>query len=438
MVHQIIQAECSENHYKSYNFAPIEFLKYMNSALKIGIIREGKMPGDTRVALIPDDCIQLMQRFPQIRIQVQSSGDRCYSDQEYREAGIEVRDDISSNDVLLGVKEVPVSHLIPGKTYFFFSHTIKKQPYNRHLMQALIQKRIRMIDYETLTDENGNRLIGFGFYAGVVGAHHALMMYGRRMNAYSVMPARDCKDYSAMIDQYQAVDFPPMKIIVTGSGKVAKGARKVLDDVGIREVATGTFLSGNHQEAVYIQLTNDLLYADQSGAFVKSEFYAQPESYHSKFREYARHADILINGVFWNERIPRLFESGEISDSDFSIKTIADVSCDVLGSVPVTTKVTTIADPVYAVDRHTLAEVEPYGDTYESIDMMTIDNLPNELPRDASAGFSRTMCDSIIPELLKPGSAVLDRAEICKTGSLSPNFEYLKDYAFELYPYTEK
>lgn len=241
-----------------------------------------------------------------------------------------------------------------------------------------------------------------------------------------------------MIGQYYHVDFPKMKIIVTGSGKVAKGARQVLDDVGIREVDVETFLSEDLQGAAYIQLTNDLLYTDQSGVFVKSEFYARPEFYHSKFRKYARHADVLINGIFWNERIPRLFESKEISDSNFSIKTIADVSCDVLGSVPITTKVTTIADPVYAIDRHTLAETEPYEDTNDSIDMMTIDNLPNELPRDASTGFSQTMCDSIIPELLKSGSAILDRAEICKNGSLSPNFEYLKDYAFELHPHTEK
>ena len=151
--------------------------------LKIGLIKEGKIPSDNRVALTPLQC-KWLQQNKEISIQVQSSQSRCYSDAEYTNAGIEVKEDISECDILLGIKEVPIEMLIPGKTYFIFSHTRKMQSYNQKLLQAIIAKKITLVDYECLEHEDGTRLIGFGFFAGVVGAHNGMMCYGNRTQQF--------------------------------------------------------------------------------------------------------------------------------------------------------------------------------------------------------------------------------------------------------------
>lgn len=402
------------------------------SKLRIGLIKEDKIPPDSRVALTPEDCAWLLQQYPaEISIKVQPSPGRCFPDEAYQQKNILLSDDLSDCDVLLGVKEVPVDKLIPNKTYFFFSHTIKKQPHNKKLMQALIAKRIRMIDYETLTDAQGKRLIGFGRYAGIVGAHHALRMYGLRKNQYSIKAAKDCVDYNEMIGQYATIQLPAMRVVVTGTGKVAHGAIQVLRDTGLREVSPQEYL--NHQannEALFTHLTSKELYARLSdGGFDKQEFYAHPELYRSSFLPYVSHTDILINGIFWHERIPRLFELEDVKRPEFKINTIADVTCDVDGSVPTNIRVSTIADPVYGFSKSNLAETQAFQDNEDTIDMMTVDNLPNELPRDASKGFSEVLKNIIIPELLAEQSEILNRAEICKDGKLSPNFTYLADYA---------
>lgn len=399
--------------------------------LNIGIIREGKVPPDARVALTPEDCAELLKRHPKLSITVQPSAGRCYSDQEYQEMNIPVQEDLSECDILLGVKEVPVKDLIPNKTYFFFSHTIKKQPYNQTLMQSMIEKHIRMIDYETITDAQGKRLIGFGFYAGIVGAHHALRMYGLRKKNFEVKAAKECKDYNEMIAQYATFRLPPMRIVVTGTGKVSKGAIKVLQDAGIREVSPDHFLNTSaSEEAIFTHLRSNELYAKKDGSFDKEEFYKNPEEYENAFQPYLQRTDILINGIFWNEKIPRLFELADVAKEAFAIESIADVSCDVHGSVPTNIEASTIANPVYGIDKSSIAKVDPYQDSIKTIDMMTVDNLPNELPRDASKGFSEVLKEVIIPELLSEKSDILDRAEICKGGKLSSNFTYLADYAY--------
>lgn len=400
--------------------------------LHIGIIREGKIPPDSRVAITPSDCAALIQKYPQLSITVQPSVGRCYSDTEFEALNIPISEDLSHCDVLLGVKEVPIEDLIPNKTYFFFSHTIKKQPYNQGLMQSIIEKRIRLIDYETITDAAGKRLIGFGFYAGIVGAQHALRMYGKRKGLFNLKTAKECKDYEEMIAQYATCILPPMRIVVTGTGKVSKGAIKLLEDAGIQEVTPENFLQASAtQQAIFTNLRSENLYVKADGTLDKAEFYAHPERYQNAFTPYTEQTDILINGIFWNENIPRLFELSEVEKDSFNIQSIADVSCDVHGSVPTNIEASTIANPVYGINRSSLSKVAPYQDSSDTIDMMTVDNLPNELPRDASKGFSETIKEMIIPELLSEKSDILDRAEICRGGHLSPNFTYLADYAYQ-------
>jgi len=403
----------------------------MKTAVKIGIIKEGKTPPDSRVALKPKDIIELQNQYPQFEFEVQASVGRCIPNEAYQSLGIKIVEDVQDCDILLGVKEVPYTQLIPNKTYFFFSHTIKEQPYNQNLMQALIQQNIRMIDYETLVDKNQKRLIGFGFYAGVVGAHHALMMYGKRTEQYFLLPAKDCLDYEEMIQQYKNIHLPQCKIVLTGTGKVAQGSRKVLEDAGIKFVSPEEYLTQDFDEAVFTHLTTAYLYKDANGNFDKADFYQFPEKYTSAFLPYAAQTDILINGIFWNESMPRLFETEDIQQAQFSIKSIADISCDILGSVPINTRASSIADPVYAIDKTSLNEVAPYQNISTTIDLMTVDNLPNELPRDASEGFSQVMKTIILPELLKEESAILEDATICENGNLCPKFEYLHQYAFE-------
>ncbi len=396
--------------------------------LKIGLIREGKVPPDSRVPLIPEQCRYVLEKFP-VDIHASPSVGRCYKDEEYQDSGIDMSLPMEECDVLMGVKEVPIELLIPNKAYFFFSHTIKKQPYNRKLLQACIEKNIRLIDYEVLTDENRKRLIAFGVFAGMVGAHNGLMTYGRRTGDFDLPRMNSFFDYASVVANYKTMDFPPIKIILTGTGRVGSGAAKVLDDMGIRKVKPREFLENNYNEPVYAQLEcGDYVKPKSGGQYDKKEFYGNPESYESIFEPYTQVADIMINGIYWDSRSPAFFSKEQMASKDFNIKVIADVTCDIApeSSIPSTIFASTIADPIFGYDPHTGTEVEPHKEGV--IDMMTIDNLPNELPRDASKAFGEQFINHILPELLKENSSVIRRGTVCENGDLTTEFEYLRDY----------
>ncbi len=395
--------------------------------MKIGIIREEKNPPDTRVALVPQHVKELISAYSNLQIVVQSVANRCYSNDEYVNAGIKVVNDVSDCGVLIGVKEVPIKNLIPNKTYFFFSHTIKKQSYNRPLLQAVVEKNIRLIDYECITDDKGDRIIAFGRFAGIVGAHNGLMAYGKRTNLFSFPRAADFKDLKALYDFYKLTKLPAAKIVITGGGRVAKGAVEVMTQLNIRNVGKEAFLNQHFSEPVYVQLDTEDLYERKDNSVQSvSDFYANPELYNCVFQPYYKTADIMINAIFWNPKAPRFFTKAEMKQPDFNIKTIADISCDIDGSVPVTMRATTIAEPVMGYNPQTEKEDVPYKN--HVIDIMSVDNLPNELPRDASTAFSEKMIEIIIPELLKSESEILDRATITFNRNLMPRFEYLRDY----------
>lgn len=400
----------------------------MNGKIKFGLIHEGKVPPDYRVALTPITAQRCKEQYQEIEIYAQMSPTRCYKDEEYTQKGIEVVETVDNCDILLGVKEVPINKLIENKTYFFFSHTIKKQSYNRPLLQEILKRNITLIDYETLVDDNGKRLIGFGHFAGLVGAHHALRTYGLKKRLYNLELAHRHFNYDEMVASYKSIQFPPFKIAITGSGQVAKGAIEIMRQAGIKMVDKETFLNENLSDPCYCVFEMNDLYCNESGEFDKKEFYAHPELYKNNFLEVTHHADILINGIFWKPAIPKLFETSDIQHPNWQVKVIADVTCDPFGSVPINLGASTIADPIYGVRRDTLEQVEAFSDDDTVIDIMAVDNLPNELGRDASQYFSERFEKYILPELLKENSDIVSRAKICEKGQLTEKFSYLQDF----------
>lgn len=400
--------------------------------MKIGIIREGKIPSDARVPFSPQQCASIVQRFP-VEIVVQPSEVRCYKDEEYRALGIPMATDVSDCDILMGIKEVPIPQLIVGKTYCFFSHTIKAQPHNRKLLQAIINKKIKLIDYEALTNDRGQRLIAFGKFAGMVGAHNAIWTYGQRTGAYVLRRMKDFFDYAEAKEQYKKLQLPPLKIVVTGSGRVGQGAVEVLQDMGIRQVGAADFLTQSFDNAVFTHLSSgDYMKRKDGGPFVAADFYSHPEHYCSNFEAFTKVSHVFINGIYWNPKAPAFFDKMEMRKSDFNIKVIADVTCDLApeSSVPSTLKASTIADPVFGYDPFSELESKPYQE--HVIDMMTIDNLPSEMPRDASAYFGEQFIQYILSELLHADhSEILQRATVTHHGHLTPSFQYLHHYVEE-------
>jgi saccharopine dehydrogenase (NAD+, L-lysine forming) len=405
-----------------------------HNRIKIGIICEGKTPPDARVVLTPDQCHTVMQQFAGVEVVVQPSPVRCFSDSDYTTLGISLQADLSDCDVLLGVKEVPVSQLIPEKTYLFFSHTIKKQPYNQALLRTVLEQRIRLIDYEVLTDDRGERLIAFGYYAGVVGAHNALWTYFKRTGKFTLPRMRDTFDYAAMQQVYAQTQWPPVKIVVTGGGRVASGAIQNLKDMGIQQVNPASFLADTFPHAVFTQLNAcDYVQRKDGQPFEKPHFYQFGHEYEAAFMPFAAQADIFINCIYYDKKAPAFFTLEEMAQPEFKIQVIADVTCDIMpgASVPCTVQPSTIAVPVYGFDAHTGTVGQPFQQN--TIDVMAIDNLPSELPRDASAFFGRQLIANILPELLKGrASEVIVRGMIAENGQLGPYFTYLEDYAMAL------
>jgi hypothetical protein len=396
---------------------------------KVGILREEKTPPDKRVPFTPLICSEFQKRWPSVQLVVQPSDIRSFSNEEYESFGITLQEDLSDCDVLLGVKEVPPEKLIPGKTYFFFSHTIKKQPHNQKLMRALIERKIRMIDYETLTDKNHNRIIGFGRYAGIVGAYNGIRGYGLKYELFRLKPAWQCRDRAEMEDELLRAKLPNIKICLTGGGRVANGVIETLSVLRIRKVTPEEFLSQQFREPVYCQLNpRDYVERPDDHNFDLNDFFRHPEHFVSKFKPYTHVTDLYISAHYWDPRSPRMFELSDVRDPAFRISVIADITCDINGSVPTTIRASTIEKPYYGFNIHSMKEDLPF--VKDSICVMAVDNLPCELPRNASEDFGKDLMERVIPYLLdEDPDKIIERATICENGKLMPAFEYLKDYA---------
>jgi saccharopine dehydrogenase (NAD+, L-lysine forming) len=411
-------------------------VKSTKNMLKIGLLREGKVPPDARVPLTPRQCAEVKAQFG-VEVVVQPSPIRSFADAEYAAEGIALQSDLADCDFILGVKEVPVEWLLPGKTYLFFSHTIKKQEYNRGLLQALLAKNIRMIDYETLTDDRGGRLIAFGYYAGIVGAHNGIRAYGQRTGAFHLPRMIESRDYATVQAQYAQQHWPPVRVVLTGTGRVSSGAFKTLIDMGFRQVTPIDFLHLEFDEPIFTQLhAHDYVrHRDPRREFDKAHFYRNPEEYVSRFAPYYRRADVLINGIFYNQKAPAFFTLAEMAAPDFQIRVVADISCDIMphASVPCTIRPSTIAAPMFGFDPQTGREIPPFQPN--GVDVMAVDNLPSELPRDASDFFGEQLIRNILPELLHDrDSEIIRRATITENGQLTSYFSYLADFSVSLRP----
>jgi saccharopine dehydrogenase (NAD+, L-lysine forming) len=397
--------------------------------IKIGLIREGKVPPDKRVPFTPLQALEVQQRFKGARIICQNSDVRAFADDEYSALGIKVVSDVTECDVLMGIKEVPITDLIADKTYLFFSHTLKKQPYNRKLLQEVLRKNISLIDYEALKDRHGNRLVAFGRFAGIVGAYNALLTYGKRFRRFYLRRAFECHDVNDLKRELRKVDLPPIKIVLTGAGRVARGSMETLDTANIRKVHAREFLHERFEEAVYVQLSSaDYHIRKNGGNFNRDEFHRYPSRYISAFKPFTQAADVLIGGAYWNPKAPVLFSTGDMREASFRIKIIADITCDINGSIPSTKRASTIIDPLYDYDPFADA-VKPALSDERFVTVMAVDNLPCELPRSASEEFGRDLIDRILPALLgEDKESVIARATLTRHGVLTEPFEYLRDY----------
>ena len=396
--------------------------------MKIGILREGKTPPDKRVALSPEQCVQVQNQYPDLDLVVQPSPIRRFVDSKYTDLGVVMQEDLADCDVIIGVKEVPEKDLIANKTYFYFSHTIKEQPYNRSLLLKMLSLNIRMIDYETLTNANGKRLIGFGRYAGIVGCYNGFLAQGKRTQSYDLKPANLCEDRKEMESELTKIKLEPIKIVLTGSGRVGNGIIELINLIGIKEVSKEQFLNESFDQAVYVQLnTLDYNIRIDGSASSKSDFYANPHLYKSDFLKYANVAEMFIAGHYYSADSPYLFTREQAKLSSFNIKTVADVSCDIDGPVACTIAPSTIANPIYGYNP--LTELIDDITKPDVITVMAVDNLPCELPKDASEDFGAEMIKHILPCLLtEDPTNIIERATICENGKLTKHYEYLSNY----------
>ena len=398
-------------------------------SIKFAIIKERKNPPDRRVVFSPETLAVARDRFPDAEFVVESSDIRVFSDEAYAALGFEVTDDVSDADVMIGVKEVPISHLIPNKKYFYFSHTIKKQPYNRALLAAMLERNIEMYDHETIVNQKGFRLIGFGRYAGLVGAYNGFRALGLRDGLFQLPKAETLTDLNEMKAELDKITIPNIKILLTGTGKVAHGAKEILDHLGIKQVSDALYLSSEFTEPVYV-MADVMEYAKRKDGKVgnKQEFYKDPSGYESNFMAYAKQTDYFIAGHFYGNNAPFLFTREDAKQSDFRINLVADISCDIDGPVASTIRPSTIADPFYGY--HPQTEQEVAYDAPNAISVMAVDNLPCELPKDASEGFGETFVEHVIPAFFNADTnGILKRAQITNSaGQLTERFSYLQDY----------
>ena len=395
--------------------------------MKIGILKEGKNPPDKRVPFSPEQCSQILKSHPNISMFIQPSDNRCFSDLEYLECGVNLEEDLSDCDVLMGVKEVPIDMLIKEKIFFFFSHTIKKQPYNKKLLQNIIKNRIQLIDYETLLDVNGKRIIGFGRYAGIVGCYNTFLAYGKKTKKYHLEFANLLEDKTCLERELSKVLLPDnLKIILTGTGRVSSGVVEVLEFLGIKKISKKDFLNKEFNYPTYVQL-NHMDYNERIDGYPssKQDFYNSPHQYRSSILKYVLCADIFITGHYFAPNSPIILSRSDIRHKLFKIKVVGDISCDINGPIGCTLRPSTINDPIYGYNP--VNEMEDDYNKDNVVAVMAVDNLPCSLPKDASIDFGRVFINKILDELLSNGP-MISQATIAVDGYLTDRFSYLSDY----------
>jgi len=396
--------------------------------MKFGIIKERKNPPDRRVVFSPNELAKIKQQYHGCTVKVEGSDTRIFTDLQYKSMGIEVTNDVSDCDVFFGVKEVPVDDLIPNKAYFFFSHTIKKQPHNRKLLQAVLEKNIDLYDHETIVNSHNYRLIGFGKYAGFVGTYNAFRAFGIKFELFKLPKAESLSGKDALITHLKRLVLPPLKIVVTGTGKVGSGVKEILDAIKVKEVTPENYLSKNYTQPVYTQI-DALDYNKRKDGRVLdfNDFHDNPSEYVSDFERFTKVSDIYITGHFHANEAPAILTREMLQANDCKIKVVADISCDVNGPIACTLRSSTIAEPLYGYLPSENKEVDVFHPA--AIVVMAVDNLPCELPKDASEGFGEMFSEHVIPAFFNSDKdGILKRAKITEKGKLTERFSYLQDY----------
>jgi len=395
--------------------------------MNIGLLKEGKNPPDKRVAFSPNQCAYIMQSYPEISLYAQPSKHRCFLDSAYKKNGVILSDDLSMCDIIMGIKEVPIDMLIDNKVFFFFSHTIKKQPYNKLLLKSILKKNIQLVDYETLVDPDKKRIIGFGRYAGIVGSYNSFLAYGKKTTKYDLKPPQLLQDKKALYKELKKVILPKnFKIILTGSGRVANGAIEILEELGVRQISQDDFLEHIFDCPTYVQLDSlDYNQRIDNALVSKKDFYIHADKYKSVLLKYTRFANMLIAGHYYATGSPIILSKEDLNNTACNIEVIADISCDIDGPIGCTIRPSTIDNPIYGYNPETQLEDDYKKDGVLAV--MAVDNLPCSLPRDASIHFGNVFIDKVLPDLLCGGN-IIAQGTIAQNGKLSNRFSYLADY----------
>jgi len=402
----------------------------------ISIIREFRKD-EKRTPLTPHHIKNLKNKYPQIEILIQPSKTRCFSDKDYEQNGALIKEDISKSDLILGVKEIESSMLIPCKTYMFFSHTSKVQPDNsaaaqgtpgmdkKELLRSVLKKKITLIDYENIRDNLSRRYLGFGRFAGIVGCYNSLNLYLEIIGKKPMPRAYKLNSYERLKDYISNQNFENAKIIVTGDGRVAKGTLEFLKFANINSISLNNFNNYKNSKAVFCNLPTSAYVKHINGKeFDLQHFIHSPNMYISTLENFLPYASILISSHYWDPKSPRLFKKNNIKKYN-NLKVVGDISCDINGSIPTTLRVSNIQNPYYYIDRNTLGEVSKNS---AALAIMAVDNLPSELPRDSSEEFSDGMVSEVLPYFIGSDDGRIKRATITSNGNFCDLYKDLNNY----------
>jgi len=432
-------------------------------ASPIGIRRESKNRWERRTPITPEQ-VKRLKNDHGLDFCVQPSELRIFPDEDYRAAGAEICEDLSGCNIILGVKEVPEHEVIPEKTYMFFSHTIKGQEKNMGMLSRMMESGCNLIDYERIVDENGKRLVFFGWHAGVAGMIDTLWTLGRRLEwegirspFSSIMPAHEyhelpeAREHIASVGRSIATygipySLRPLVIGFAGYGNVSRGAQEILDLLPVVEVSPEDLPNlsrrSDRGQNIYKVVFEERHMVEPigEGAFDLQDYYRNPAGYRSRFMNHVPYLTILMNCIYWEKKYPRLLTKEQIRELYSKtrppiLRVIGDISCDLEGAIEATVKTTTPAAPVYVY--------EPWDDTVTfgwkgtGPVILAVDNLPCEIPLESSVYFGERLREFLpfvsredlfrpLEEMAIPGP--LKSALILHGGRLTPKYEYMKDF----------
>ena len=434
-------------------------------SVKIGIRHEDKYAMEKRAPLIPPHVEYLNKKY-NVQFVVQSSGKRIYGDETYRNAGAEISEDLSDCPIIMGVKEIPEHIFKKSKTYIFFSHVIKGQSYNMPMLRKMMELGCSLIDYESITDESGNRLIFFGRFAGIAGMINTLWSLGERLKVQGYddnpfLKIRQSYQYDSLEEAKKEIaeagreigdnglprELLPFTIGFTGYGNVSTGAQEIAGLLPLEQISPRDLLEIDTQNNLPPGILYKVVFKekdivrpkDPSHTFELQDYYSHPESYENDFEKYIPRLTVLMNCMYWDSRYPKIFTKDFakkiFNKGDPKIRMVGDITCDPNGSIEFTHKGTEIEDPVFVYNPHTGQAV--MGIRGEGIPVMAVDILPSELPRESSEAFSEALVDFIQPIAEADFDTDYDflelppeikRALILHRGKLTPDYEYIQRY----------